>query len=47
MGAKNSSATRVRPIFNELLGHWPTGDSWLSDLCSLAMHTHPTARFAD
>ncbi len=36
MGSKNSSETRVRPVFNDLLDRWPTGRGWLQELCELA-----------
>src|SRR2546428_12095583 len=39
MGAKNSSETRVRPVFNALLDRWPTGKEWLAELCAVAART--------
>jgi predicted RNase H-like nuclease len=43
MGEKNSSETRVRPVFNELLDHWPTGREWLAELCAIAARTRGNA----
>ena len=41
MGDRNSSLTRVQPIFDELLDQWPDGDSWLSELWDMAALTRP------
>ena len=43
MGDKNSSLTRVQPVFNELLNCWPTGEQWVARLCEMAALTRPTA----
>jgi hypothetical protein len=45
MGKQNSSETRVRPIFNELLDRSPSGDTWLGELCALAMRTRSDGTF--
>jgi hypothetical protein len=39
MGEKNSSLTRVQPVFNALLDSWPDGDPWLGDLWEQAALT--------
>src|SRR3954454_12874126 len=39
MGLKNSSETRVRPVFNELIDRSPTGETWLQPLCDMARRT--------
>lgn len=36
MGLKNSSITRVRPVFQQLMQKDPTGGTWLADLLDLA-----------
>jgi hypothetical protein len=43
VGNLNSSRTRVRPIFDELLDRWPEGDSWLGELWDKAVLTRPGA----
>jgi hypothetical protein len=45
MSNRNSSETRVRPIFNELLDRSPTGDEWLGRLSALAMQTRNGGAF--
>jgi hypothetical protein len=39
MGEKDSSLTRVQPVFNCLLDKWPTGAEWLPRLCEMVSHT--------
>ena len=39
MGEKNSSLTRVQPVFNELLNQWPSGERWVQRLCEMAAQT--------
>src|ERR1043165_4121924 len=41
MGEKNSSLTRVQPVFNALLDRWPTGDEWLPSLLDMARTSRP------
>ena len=41
MGDRNSSLTRVQPIFDELLDRWSDGDPWLSELWDMATLTRP------
>ena len=41
MGDRNSSLTRVQPVFDELLDQWPDGDPWLSELWDMAALTRP------
>ena len=41
MGDRNSSSTRVRPVFDELLDLWPDGGSWLGELWDMAASTRP------
>jgi hypothetical protein len=45
MGDKDSSRTRVRPIFNELLDRSPSGDGWLGELCALALRSRAGGAF--
>ncbi len=42
MGQKNSSATRVEPIFEQLLRRDPSGKEWLASLLSLAKRADGT-----
>jgi hypothetical protein len=44
MGEKNSSLTRVQPVFNELLNRWPSGQDWVQRLCEMATATRASAR---
>jgi hypothetical protein len=40
MGEKNSSLTRVQPVFQSLLDRRPTGEGWIERLCAMAgVHT--------
>jgi hypothetical protein len=41
MGERDSSLTRVQPVFNCLLKEWPNGPEWLQPLCALATKTRP------
>jgi len=41
VGDRNSSLTRVQPVFDELLDQWPDGDPWLSELWDMATLTRP------
>ena len=41
VGKRNSSLTRVQPIFDELLDQWSDGDPWLSELWDMAALTRP------
>jgi hypothetical protein len=43
MGEKNSSLTRVQPIFDALLDAAPDGQGWLQRLCAMAAETRPIA----
>jgi len=43
MGKKDSSKTRVRPIFNELLDRWTSEVGWLDALYDMAHATRPAA----
>jgi hypothetical protein len=45
MGEKNSSFTRVQPVFDALLDKDPTGGKWLQRLCEMAASTRPEAQF--
>jgi hypothetical protein len=44
MGEKDSSQTRVQPVFNELLNRWPAGDDWVGRLCEMAAATRQKAK---
>lgn len=44
MGNKNSSKTRVQPVFGNLLREAPSGKPWLSALLGLAGHGSPLAQ---
>jgi hypothetical protein len=46
MGEKNSSLTRVQPVFNPLLTTWPDGEPWLGELWGMAALTRPGAAIA-
>jgi hypothetical protein len=39
MGERNSSLTRVQPVFDVLLNRWPSGDRWVQRLCDMAAQT--------
>ncbi len=39
VGDRNSSLTRVQPIFDELLDQWSNGDPWLRELWDMAALT--------
>jgi hypothetical protein len=39
VGDRDSSLTRVQPVFNELLDRWPDGGSWVSRLWDMAART--------
>src|SRR4051812_43037977 len=43
MGDRDSSLTRVQPVFNALLDRWPDGEPWVGELWDLAVSTHPGA----
>ncbi len=43
MGDKDSSLTRVQPVFNCLLNKWPSGEQWIETLCEMARRAHPGA----
>lgn len=43
MGLKDSSLTRVNPVFTSLAGSDPTGASWLPTLLTIPQHGHPQA----
>src|SRR5690349_639021 len=44
MGEKNSSFTRVQPVFNALLDRWPTGEHWVQGLIAMASRTRGELR---
>jgi hypothetical protein len=44
MGERNSSLTRVQPVFEELLALDPTGQRWLPRLCEMAATARPNAQ---
>lgn len=41
VGERDSSLTRVQPVFNALLDRWPTGEQWVGQLWDLAAATRP------